>query len=52
MYGNEAQVGEAVRESGIPRSQVFISGYSLYPHPPSTCPPVELELSQRRTSMS
>lgn len=25
MYGNEAQVGEAVRESGIPRSQVFIT---------------------------
>ncbi len=25
MYYNEAQVGEAVRESGIPREQVFIS---------------------------
>jgi len=25
MYGNEAQVGEAVRESGIPREQVFIT---------------------------
>ncbi|CDO72820.1 hypothetical protein BN946_scf185002.g5 [Trametes cinnabarina] len=25
MYGNEAQVGEAVRESGIPRDQVFIT---------------------------
>ncbi|EIW51597.1 Aldo/keto reductase [Trametes versicolor FP-101664 SS1] len=24
-YGNEAQVGEAVRESGIPREQVFIT---------------------------
>ncbi|PIL27052.1 hypothetical protein GSI_10191 [Ganoderma sinense ZZ0214-1] len=25
MYGNEAQVGEAVRESGIPRSQIYIT---------------------------
>ena len=25
MYGNEAQVGEALRESGIARDQVFIS---------------------------
>jgi 2,5-diketo-D-gluconate reductase A len=25
MYGNEAEVGEAVRESGIPREQVFIT---------------------------
>ncbi|KAI1789489.1 Aldo/keto reductase [Ganoderma leucocontextum] len=25
MYGNEAQVGEAVRESGIPRSQLYIT---------------------------
>ncbi|KAI9061590.1 Aldo/keto reductase [Trametes sanguinea] len=25
MYGNEAQVGEAVRESGIPRNQVFVT---------------------------
>ena len=33
MYGNEAQVGEAVRESGVPRSQVYISG-SPSPHLP------------------
>ncbi|OSD02603.1 Aldo/keto reductase [Trametes coccinea BRFM310] len=25
MYGNEAQVGEAVRESGVPRDQVFVT---------------------------
>ncbi|EJF58130.1 Aldo/keto reductase [Dichomitus squalens LYAD-421 SS1] len=25
MYGNEAQVGEAVRESGIPRNQIYIT---------------------------
>ncbi len=25
MYGNEKQVGEAVRESGIPRSKVFVT---------------------------
>ena len=25
MYGNEAEVGEAVRESGLPRNQVYIS---------------------------
>ncbi|KAM5543931.1 hypothetical protein V8D89_002548 [Ganoderma adspersum] len=28
MYGNEAQVGEAVQESGIPRSQIYITGTS------------------------
>ena len=33
MYGNEAQVGEAVRESGIPRGQVYISRFSVYPPP-------------------
>ncbi|PIL33946.1 hypothetical protein GSI_03654 [Ganoderma sinense ZZ0214-1] len=25
MYGNEAEVGEAVRESGLPRSQIYIT---------------------------
>ena len=25
MYGNEKQVGEAVRESGIPRSEIFVT---------------------------
>ncbi len=25
MYGNEAEVGEAVRKSGIPRDEVFIT---------------------------
>ena len=25
MYRNEAEVGEAVRESGVPREQIFIS---------------------------
>lgn len=24
MYGNEAQVGKALRESGVPRNEVFI----------------------------
>ena len=25
MYRNEAKVGEALRESGVPRDQIFIS---------------------------
>src|SRR3954451_3386789 len=25
MYGNEAEVGEAVRQSGIPRDEVFVT---------------------------
>jgi 2,5-diketo-D-gluconate reductase A len=25
MYGNEAEVGEAVRQSGIPREEVFVT---------------------------
>ena len=32
MYRNEAQVGETVRESGIPRSQIYISAYSVRPN--------------------
>ena len=47
MYGNEAQVGEAVRESGIPRSQVYISGSSVLSSPLST-PPALLAHVQRR----
>lgn len=27
MYRNEAEVGEAIRESGIPREDVFVSAY-------------------------
>ena len=29
MYRNEAKVGEALRESGVPRDQIFISQCSL-----------------------
>ena len=29
MYRNEAKVGEAVRESGIPREEIFISTYDI-----------------------
>ena len=28
-YKNETAVGEAVKESGIPREEIFISGFSL-----------------------
>ena len=44
MYGNEAQVGEAVRESGIPRGQVYISGSSV--HPPPSPSPLFLHISK------
>ena len=30
MYGNEAQVADAVRESGLDRGDVFISAYILF----------------------
>lgn len=33
MYENEAEVGEAVRKSGVPRSEVFVSKYSLESQP-------------------
>ena len=30
MYKNEAKVGQAVRESGVPRSEIFVGEYMLY----------------------
>ena len=30
MYGNEAEVGDAVRESGLPRNEVYVSKCSLH----------------------
>lgn len=31
MYGNEVQVGEAIRKSGVPRQDIFISTCGFYP---------------------
>ena len=31
IYGNEAEVGQAVRESGIPREEIFVIT-KLYPN--------------------
>lgn len=34
MYRNEAEVGKAIRASGIPREEVFVSAYEpLFPCP-------------------
>lgn len=37
MYGNEAEVGRAVRESGIPRNEVFVTT-KLYPNQFASAP--------------
>lgn len=41
MYGNEAEVGEAVRRSGLPREEVFVSTWIL---PSASCKPKNVEL--------
>src|SRR6266478_2848575 len=45
IYGNEESVGRAVRESGIPRDQVFITAKF---NPSRTDPAAEAERSLRR----
>lgn len=48
MYGNEAEVGRAVRESGVPRSEVFVSECVDSRYGPLLNPPVSLEDLQCR----
>ena len=45
LYGNEASVGRALRESGVPRNEVFITTKF---HPARTDPVTEAEQSLRR----
>jgi diketogulonate reductase-like aldo/keto reductase len=45
LYGNEASVGRALRESGVPRDEVFITTKF---HPGRTDPVTEAEQSLRR----
>ena len=45
LYGNEASVGRALRESGVPRNEVFITTKF---HPGRTDPVTEAEQSLRR----
>jgi diketogulonate reductase-like aldo/keto reductase len=47
-YGNEASVGRAVRESGVPRDDVFITTKF---HPGGTDPVAEAEQSLRRLGL-
>jgi diketogulonate reductase-like aldo/keto reductase len=46
-YGNEESVGQALRASGIPREEVFLTT-KFYPRSRSRDPAVELERSLRR----
>jgi diketogulonate reductase-like aldo/keto reductase len=46
-YGNEASVGRALRDSGVPREEVFITT-KFYPRARSGDPAAELERSLRR----
>ena len=57
MYGNEAQVGEAVRESGIPRSQIYISASSFlstsyHPHVPPRNRAIASRITHNRRGQS
>src|SRR3981081_3448957 len=45
VYGNEESVGRALRESGVPRDQVFITTKF---NPSRSDPPAELERSLQR----
>ena len=46
-YGNEESVGRALRDSGVPRSEVFITT-KFYPRAKSADPATEAEKSARR----
>jgi diketogulonate reductase-like aldo/keto reductase len=48
LYGNEASVGRALRESGVPRDEVFITTKF---HPGRTDPVTEAEQSLRRLGL-